>query len=697
MTSWAELPKKYPLVATTLAVAILGGILSAVAPAAVPWVVGGYCALMALRALISMIKELLGGSLGLDVLAVTAIVATIAVGEFWASLVIVLMVTSGEALEDYAGNRAKRDLTSLVSNAPRVAHVLQGQGGVPGGSVPGDVDVADVPVGARILVKAHEVVPLDSILVSSVGVFDDSSLTGESMPVERAAGDEVLSGSINGAVAVEMDVKRASADSQYQQIVSLVESAAASRSPMVRMADRYAVPFTLISFAIAGFAWWHSGDPYRFAQVLVVATPCPLLIATPVAFMAGTSRAARRGMIVRSSATLEKLSKARSFAFDKTGTVTSGSPGLVNVHGETVSADTLLRLAASVEQGSAHVLAASLVRGATERGLTLSSASDVQETTAGGVSAHVDGSWVVVGKASYVAAALEAGDPDAAAGAVAGAVAGVTGTGGAGAAGAGGVVGAGMGGAVGGGYPVGAAGYAVEETQGGGSESTSQGVGHGGVQEIVTPALDPGEVAVYVGVDGEYAGYAVLRDMVRSDAAATMHSLMEQGIETVAMFTGDEEATAQHIASELGINEVHAGCLPADKVAGVAAMPHRPVVMVGDGVNDAPVLAAADVGIAMAARGSTAASESADVVILPDTLHRVAETLAIGKHTVRVAKQSIYLGIGLSIALMLFATSGVMPALVGAWVQEAVDVVAIVWALKASTGKLPGPNSARNS
>ncbi|WP_245993024.1 heavy metal translocating P-type ATPase [Xylanimonas allomyrinae] len=481
----------------------------------------------------------------------------------------------------------------------------------------GDVPVADVEIGERVLVRAHEIVPFDGVLVSDAGVFDDSSLTGESLPQERVAGDTVYSGAINGAAAVTIEVAQRAEDSQYQRIVALVEEAAASRAPMVRLADRYALPFTAVALAIAGIAWWASGDPVRFAQVLVVATPCPLIIGAPVAFMAGMSRAARRGAVIRSSATLEKLHRAATFAFDKTGTLTRGTPALTGVHAAAGhDADVVLRLAAAAEQASAHVLAEAVVDAATARGLALPAPFDVAETTAGGVTATVEGAHVVVGKRAFVAA----------------------------------VVG----------------------------------------EEVAAADLAPGELAVHVAVDGAYAGCLVLRDEVRDDAAATVATLRSRGIGRIVMLTGDEEATARHVAGRLGIDDVRAGCLPADKVEAVRGLPDRPVVMVGDGVNDAPVLAAADVGIAMAARGSTAASESADVVILPDELGRVAETLEIGRHTVNVALQSIWIGIAVSVGLMLFATTGALPAVVGAWLQEVVDVVAILWALRAmGSGRRP--------
>jgi len=573
-----------------------------------------WAALIAARSLIGMIREFRQGNFGLDILALTAIIATALVGEYWATLVIVLMITGGEALEDYANGRAKRDLTALISNAPRVAHRLDADGNAQ------DIPVDDVQIGDELIIRAHEVVPVDGTLTSESGSFDESSLTGESLPRELVQGDKVLSGSVCGGSSVTITASEVASSSQYQQIVSLVQAASESRSPMVRMADKYAIPFTIISFAIAGFAWWRSGSPVRFAEVLVVATPCPLLIAAPVAFMAGMSRAARRGIIFRSSSSLEQIRNAKSFAFDKTGTLTVGAPKLVAVRPaeaprliavrpvEGQSEDDLLLLAASAEQGSTHILAEAIVAGAKERGVELATPSELHEETGGGATAVVNGHTVVVGKRAYLISQTGVEPP------------------------------------------------AVE--------------------------LDPGQLSVLVAVDGQFAGNLVLSDTIRSDAAETVAQLRANGVEHIAMFTGDEPATANFVAQQVGINEVHASCLPADKLNGVRELP-GPVVMVGDGVNDAPVLAAADVGIAMAARGSTAASESADVVILKDEVSNVAAAQKIGRQTVNVAMQSIWIGIGISVALMLFAATGRLPALAGAWLQEGVDAVTIVWALRA--------------
>ncbi|MEP7765097.1 heavy metal translocating P-type ATPase [Sanguibacter sp. 25GB23B1] len=605
MDRFLSAARRYPLVVTTVLVALCAGVLSATSWAWVaPWLLGGFAASVAARSAWAMVRELRGGNVGVDILAVTAIGAAVAVGEVWAAVVVVLMLTGGEALEDYAAHRAERDLTALLSNAPRAGHRLCADGSTQ------DVPVDEIRPGDRVVVRAGEVVPVDGTLLTAGADLDESSLTGESLPVERVAGEEVLSGGVNGAVAMTLEVTRAARDSQYQQIISLVEGAAASRSPMVRLADRFAVPFTAVAIAIAGAAWWASGDPVRFAEVLVVATPCPLIIAAPVAFMAGMSRSAHAGAIIKNSGTLEKLHRARSVAFDKTGTLTRGRPELTEVRtAGGLSGDEVLTLAASAEQSSPHVLAQAVLAGAAVRGLALSGAGSAEESTANGVTALLEGRTVVVGKRGFVAAA---------------------------------------------------------------------------VGDVPATPLEPGELAVYVGVDGSYAGALVLRDEVREDARATIADLRAQGIRHVVMLTGDARPTAEHVAAELDIDDVRAECLPAEKVDAVVGLTDRPVVMVGDGVNDAPVLAAADVGIAMGARGATAASESADVVILRDDVALVGTTLTIGRETVNVALQSIWVGIGLSVALMGVAATGALPAVVGAWSQEGVDVLSILWALRAT-------------
>ncbi|MGX1694781.1 heavy metal translocating P-type ATPase [Microbacterium keratanolyticum] len=555
-----------------------------------------------------MLRDILRGHYGLDILAVVAMVATLAVGEYIAALVIVLMLSGGEALEDYAQRRAARDLTALLDRSPQTAHVM-----VDGEETQTrDVPVDEVEPGTVLLVRPAEIVPVDGTLLSAEASFDESSLTGESVPVARTTGDEVMSGAVNGSAAVRIRTVRRSADSQYQQIVALVHEAQQTKAPVVRLADRFAVPFTIVSITIAGIAWAVSGDPVRFAQVLVLATPCPLLIAAPVAFLGGLSRTAKEGLVVKGGAVLEQLARIRSVAFDKTGTLTQGRPVLVEVRPAVgVDADELLLLAASAEQYSSHVLAQGIRRAAVERGLTLAPAAHAEEIATNGVTAHIDGRTVVVGKPAYIAALA----PDA-----------------------------------------------------------------------TRTDLQAGQLAAYVAIDGRYAGALVLADAVRPESADVIAALRAHGVERIAILTGDADATASAVAAELGVTEVHAELLPAEKVALAAEMAPRPMMMVGDGVNDAPVLAAADVGIAMGARGSTAAGEAADAVVLKDSLAPVVGAAAIGRHTLRVAYTAIWIGIVLSVGLMLIATTGVIPAVVGAFTQELVDLATILYALRALTG-----------
>lgn len=600
--------RRYPVVALTVLVAATGGALALTGNlVAAQWLISGFALIVAAIQAWDMIKNLIGGQWGIDALAIMAIIATVSVGEYWASLVICLMLSGGEALEDYAEGRARRELSALLDRAPQTAHRLINDAGEIE-----DIPVSDVAVGDRLLVRPSEVVPVDGVLESDAATLDESSLTGESLPVERVRGEALLSGSLNGTYAIVVKASALAEDSQYQRIVALVADAAESRAPLVRLADRYAVPFTVASLLIAGIAWWVSGDPVRFAEVLVVATPCPLLIAAPVAFMGGMSRASRFGIIVKGGGTLEQLSRARTVAFDKTGTLTHGDPTVVAVRPtDLFTEDELFALVASAETYSSHVLATAIVEDARARGLTLSSAVNAREEATNGVVAEINGQEVVVGKFRFV------------------------------------------------------------------QEHAS---------DAEATVIASGEMSVYVAVDGRYAGAIVLSDRLRENAVPTVAALKALGIERFLMLTGDATDTARHVADDMGIHEVHAELLPEGKVDILKSIRERPVVMVGDGVNDAPVLAVADVGIAMGARGSTAASESADVVIVLDDISKTAEALAIGKRTMRVALQSIWLGIVLSFGLMLLAAFGYLPAIVGAVMQEVVDLATILNALRALGG-----------
>lgn len=571
--------------------------------------VGGFALAVAAWQAWLMAKSILRGDFGLDLLAVTAIVATVLVGDHWAALIVVLMLTGGEALEDYANNRSRKELSALLEKAPRYAHRWVSDDEFE------EIAVAELDTGDLVMVRPGEVVPIDGVLEGESAWFDQSSITGEPLPVELLSGEQVLSGSICQDTVSLVRASSPAKDSMYARIVALVQEAAESRSPIVRLADRYALPFTLFSLTLAAAGWWWSGDPARFAQVLVVATPCPLLIAAPVAFLAGMGRAASSGVVVKSGGVLETLARVRTVALDKTGTVTHGRPVVDVVESaDGATPDEILAIAASVEQYSTHVLARAITDAAADRNLAYRPTFDVAEATAAGMSAQVDGLLTAVGNGGHVSR--------------------ITG--------------------------------------------------------FTPPRLPipPGRIAIHVGNENGYIGRILLTDQVRVNARATMEALQDLGVESLLMVTGDAASNANHVAEQVGVSDVRADLLPEGKVVAVAGLPLRPVGMVGDGVNDAPVLAAADVGIAMGAKGATAASESADVVIMLDDLGRVATSVAIAKRTVRIALEAIWLGIAVSVGLMLLAFFGFLPAIVGAALQEVVDLAAILTALRAVR---PGP------
>jgi len=552
---------------------------------------------------VEMIKTLRSGKYGVDILAITAIVATLLVNEYWASLMILIMLTGGESLEDYAQKKAGQELQSLLDNTPRTAHKLQGDQQL-------DVAVDTLEIGDHLVIKPGEIVPADGRVIMGESTFDEASLTGEAKPMSKKVGDELMSGSVNGDSSVKMVVEKRAEDSQYQLIIKLVEESKEKPARFVRLADRYAVPFTLIAYLIGGIAWWASGDPVRFAQVLVVASPCPLILAAPVALVAGMSRSSKSGIVVKTGTAVEKLAETKTIAFDKTGTITKGIlevTGVAPVQG--FSEAELLRVAASAEQGSAHILARSLVQAVPQ----LLPVTDLKEISGQGITATVDGRQVKVGNARF----------------------------------------------------------------------------------IDVPEAKTDTTAIYVAIDEKYAGTIYFSDTIRPEASKTIARLKAQGITDLLMVTGDGRTVAEAIAEEVGLTEVHARCLPQDKLTILTSIPKekRPVTMVGDGVNDAPALTVADVGIAMGAHGSTAASESADVVILKDDLERVAEALMISRETMKVAKQSVLIGIFVCVFLMLVASTGVIPALFGAMLQEVVDTVSILSALRAKKSAKQQPHA----
>ena len=605
---------------TILGIGVIAAILDFLcgAPKIGTWPISGilidiFGIFMAITMLREMIHTLESGRWGVDILAIIAVVSTMIVGDYWAAWMILIMLTGGDSLEDYATSQADKELRSLLQNSPRIADKLVN------GKIE-EVKVDDLKIGDTVLIKPGSQVPVDGEIIKGNSSFDQSSLTGESVPVDKKVGDDLMSGSINGDAAVEMKVTKAAKDSEYQSIVALVKSSEAKPAKFVKMADRYAVPFTIISLiigiaamitsAVTNPALGWQGHFLRFAQVMVVASPCPLLIAAPVAMVSGMSSMSRSHIIVKSGTTLEKLSRTLTFAFDKTGTLTENQlviDQVVLAKDSSISKEELQGLAASVEQQSSHVIATSLVK-STDKNL-IKPVTNLKEATAKGVSGEVDGKLVKVGKLSYV-------DPD---------------------------------------------------------------------QEKITV----NSTAVFVSIDNKFAGYITFQDQIRKNTPETIARLRRQGIKQIMMLTGDRRSVADKVATEAGIreSEVHADLLPAQKIQAIRDVkPNlRPVAMVGDGVNDAPSLMAADVGIAMGAKGATAASESADAVIMVNDISKVNDAVAISKHTMKVAHVDIITAICIVILIELIAFTGIIPAFWGAILQEVVDLITILLALLAKT------------
>ena len=561
------------------------------------------------------------GRLGVDLLAAVALVGTLATEEYVAGALITVMLASGRALEARAAARARRDLSALLERAPRVVHRYEG-------GVLTSPDPALVVPGDRLLVQPGEVVPVDGRVEAGAAVLDESALTGEPLPVERAEGDTVRSGVVNAGGPFDLRATTTAEDSTYAGIVRLVAAAEASSAPFVRMADRYASAFLVVGFAVAGVAWLLSGDPERAVAVLVVATPCPLILAAPVAIVSGLSRAAKRGVVIKGGAALESLADAEVLLFDKTGTLTRGRPTvaeIVTVDPGSVGADEVLRLAASLDQVSPHVLAAAVVRAARGRGLALSLPSAVDERPGQGVAGEVEGRLVEVGNAQWI---LPGASPPWA--------------------------------------------HAVRRRA----------------------DLD-GALTVFVRVDGAPIGAIVLDDPIRPDAARTIRRLRRGGVQRVVMVTGDRSDVAQTVGAVIGVDEVLAERSPAEKVDAVRAEGDRHTIMVGDGINDAPALALADVGVAIGARGATASSEAADVVLTVDRLDRLGDAMAIARRSRAIARQSAVAGIALSLLAMGAAALGLLPPAWGALLQELIDVAVILNALRVL--KVPGGETRVNA
>ena len=568
------------------------------------WVLGVVALIEVIPLLKDMWESLRSGTYGIDLLAATAIIASVVLGQYWAAIVIVLMLTGGEALEDYAEHRAKSELNALLKNAPQRARVIR-----KGKTL--EIKVSEIHINDKIVIDAGDLVPVDAIIIEGSASFDESSLTGESLPQSKDVKSKLLSGSINLDGSVVAKALATAENSQYQQIVKLVQSAYAAQAPFVRLADRYSIPFTFGAFTLALGVWFYTGSAIRFLEVIVVATPCPLILAAPIALMSGMALSSRYGIIVKTGSALEKLAEAKTIAFDKTGTLTSGVlvVDTVKTFGSH-TADEVLALAASLEQNSNHILAHAIVNEAKSKKLKLIKAKNIKEISGLGVKATIKGKNIIVGR------------------------------------------------------------YNLMEQE-------------GMQQPKGFKPSDVKQTAAFVALDGEIIGLITVNDELRTESKSTVARLKELGIKKILMVTGDNQSVANKIANQLGITDVHANTLPADKLRIIEGIKDRPVAFAGDGVNDAPVLTAADVGIALGAKGSPAASESADMVIMLDDVNRVAVTVRIAQRTFAIAKQSILIGIGLSVGLMLIFATGKFTALTGAVIQEVVDVVVIFNALRA--------------
>lgn len=557
---------------------------------------------------VGILRDLMHGRAGVDIIALLAMAGALALGEYLASAVVALMLVGGQSLEQYAGGRAQRELSQLVERMPRSVHRWEGTDVV---SRP----LESVETGDLLLIQPGEVVPVDG-LVSSAATLDESALTGEARPVGRAAGDRVASGAVNVGSPFDLRATATAGTSTYAGIVRLVREAQESKAPFTRMADRYALFFLPLTLLVSGLAWALSGDPIRALSVLVVATPCPLILAAPVALVSGISRAARRGVIVKGGGPLEALANARTLLVDKTGTLTAGMPSLreIEVFGEG-NAEELLRMAASLEQVSPHAFAAPIIRAAKERAMELGFPTETSEKPGTGVSGKVGGREVRLGNAAWAFP----GDGD-------------------------------------------------QEALG----------------RVRRRAASDGSSTVFVGVKGGPLGVLILDDPIRPDARRTLRRLRQMGIRRVVLVTGDNLQVAEMVGAAVGADEVLADRTPAEKVEAIQQEGRgATTLMVGDGINDAPALAAATVGIALGARGQTAHSEAADVVITVDRLDRVADAIAIAQRAKGIALQSVLVGMGLSVAGMVAAAAGLLTPLAGALLQEAIDVAVILNALRA--------------
>lgn len=565
----------------------------------------GAAAGLVLAALLAeIVSSLARGEVGLDMVAGLSISAALIFGETLAAGVVALMYAGGQVLEDFAANRARADMQALLARVPKTA-LRYDDGRI------AEVAIDAIRPGDRLLIRQGDIVPVDGRVASGRALLDLAALTGESVPVRSLEGQPVQSGARSLDAAFDMEALKPASESTYAGIVRLVEAAQAAKAPMVRLADRYALAFLAVTVALAGGTWFLTGDHIRMLAVLVSATPCPLILAVPVAIISGMGKAARRGVLMKGGPVLETMARATGLVIDKTGTLTRGRAELSAIlPAGDIAEDDMLRLAASLEQASAHVTAASIVEAAHARGLRLSFPQGVQETAGEGLTGEVEGQPIVVGGHDFVARQI---------------------------------------------------GAAVER-----------------------PAYPPGTALAAMAVAGRFAGHLLLADAVRAETPAALASLRAAGIRRIVLASGDAQAVVDRVGAGLGLDSLRGGLKPAEKVDIVLAERKNGVtLMVGDGVNDAPALAAADVGISMGATGSAAASESADAILLVDDLTRLAEGLATARRTRAIAVQSVMAGLGLSFAAMLAAAFGYISVVQGALIQEAIDVAVILNALRA--------------
>ena len=598
---------------------LLAATLAALAGGAATWVLGAPepagsiraagTALVLLALLVAIARDLWHGRTGVDLLAAFSMAGALLLGEHLAGIIIALMYAGGTALEAFAERRAGAELAALLGRAPREAHRERD-------GVLEDVDVGQVAVGDRLLVKTGETVPVDGIVLENPAILDESALTGESLPVERGTGERVRSGALNAGQPFSIRATATAEASTYAGIVRLVEAAREQKAPFVRLADRYSLLFLPATLLIAGLAWLATGDPTRALAVLVVATPCPLILAAPVAMVAGISAAARRGVLVKGGGALETLAGAEILVLDKTGTLTTGIPHVAAIEArDGIDEDGLLRLAAALDQVSTHPLAEALLAAARTRGLALPMPEAVCETPGAGIEGRVEGREVRLGRIGFVLGGT-ARDP--------------------------------------------------------------------WIGALAQGAARDGATTVLVAVDGRPMGALLLADEIRRETPRALRALHRAGIRRTVLLSGDRLDAAEAVATALGIDAVLAERTPEDKVDAVRAERQTGITaMIGDGINDAPALAAADIGIAMGARGAAAASEAADAVLLVDRLDRLAEAILLARRTRRIALESVLAGMALSGLGMVAAAFGFLPPVAGALVQEAIDVAVILNALRA--------------